>query len=386
MRNDVGRGSAGRKRGVPVLGLAALLVLGTLLGALGEALAQDIERVIVQIRQGTIGANTKVEIYGRIDKWRPDPSGNTWAYELRDDWGDGITVITDKGLPPTEARYRVTGIVNQDAQSGQLTLVELERAEHGDGGGGGGEVIPPIDPRQAEFDNLLGQAQSLLSNRKFKAAIPLSQQAITLGQSMTRPPAGLSVARSLLAEAEEGAKPRWLLFGLIAAVVVVAAALVLVLRRSSREPATDDFGAGIVTVTDKTQKITAAVPTQEAIQAGTVKVMPGRFEVKGGVDLKEIRLVRPRGVSDHQIEYTFGRLQGDPTRHIQLSDPTVSSRQARLKYGSEGYTFINIPDPADPDRNATLLNGAAMKADEPRVLKEGDVIRMGTVELVYHKD
>ena len=126
----------------------------------------------------------------------------------------------------------------------------------------------------------------------------------------------------------------------------------------------------MVTVADKTQKITAAVADKKAVDAGTVKVMPGRFEVAGGTELKEIRLIRPRGVPDHRLEYTFGRTPGDKITHIQLNDSTVSSRQARLKFSEGKYTLINIPDPNDPDRNATIFNNKKMNADEPRPLAE----------------
>jgi hypothetical protein len=311
---------------------------------------------------------------GVVERLEENPN-NTYTYVLKDDWGYTIRVIATTP-PPTAARYVVDGVINRDGKGFFLT----ELARHPE--------APPPDPRLAEFDRLVEQAERFVQAGRYKESIPVLQKAITIGQAISPAPTRLSSIQTLLQQAEAAQKRRLLtLYGLIAGVIVVAGMLAIVLRTRQRSAGQMLFPANaMITVVDKTQKVTAPVAAKAAIDDGTVKVLPGRFEIKGGVDLKEIRLFRPRNVPDHQIEYTFGRLPGDRFRHVQLGDPTVSSQQARLKYGKDGYSLINLPDPADPERNATLLNGVAMGAHEGRPLKDGDTIRMGNVELVYHAE
>ena len=120
------------------VGLYSLILLGLM--AL-PATGQKNQRVIKRIQEGKISTNTKVEISGYIDQWQSNPSGNTWAYKIRDDWGDDLTVVTDRGLPPTAARYRVTGIVNFDRSRSSYVLTELSRSEK-DGNGAANALLP----------------------------------------------------------------------------------------------------------------------------------------------------------------------------------------------------------------------------------------------------
>lgn len=178
----------------------------------------------------------------------------------------------------------------------------------------------------------------------------------------------------------------WMLYALIGGIVLVGGTMTIVLVRGRRSEHNEfaDFPVGsVVSLIDKTKKITAASADERAIQDGTIKVLPGRFEVEGGSAIKEIPLIRQRGVRDDQVEYTFGRTAGDKITHIQIADSTVSSKQARLKYRNGSFTLINIPDPGDPDRNATVLNGRSMTADESATLKEGDQLVMGNVKLIF---
>lgn len=315
--------------GVAVVVLSLVLVL-TLVPA-GTAAAQDVERVVNKIINGQ-KVNAAVTVYGVVDKWDRDKASNTIAYVLKDDWGDKVTVIATGEHPETHKRYRVAGYVSHDQANRAYLIMETQRSA----------IEPPA------------------------AAIPM-------------PPVPMPPVQPV-------SEINWIMVALIIGVVLVLAALAFVLIKSRSGAVTEDFGGDVVvTVADKTQKITAAVADQKAVDAGTVKVMPGRFEVAGGTELKEIRLIRPRGVPDHRLEYTFGRTPGDKITHIQLNDSTVSSRQARLKFSERKYTLINIPDPNDPDRNATILNNKKMNADEPRPLAEGDTIQMGHVILVYHE-
>jgi hypothetical protein len=304
-----------------------LTAFALLITVAGFAEAQEIERVVNKILNGQ-KTNAQVTVYGVVEKWERNPADNTIAYVLQDDWGDQATVIgpATADHPETHKRYRVSGYVSFDQANRKYIIMETDRIVI--------EEPPPPTPPPPP------------------------------------PPNGVN----------------WLIVVLVVAVILVLAALVFVLVKGRVGHETTGFPAdAVVTVADKTQKITAAVADQKAVDAGTVKVMPGRFEVVGGTELKEIRFIRPRGIPDHRLEYTFGRLAGDPTKHIQLNDPTVSSNQAKLKYRDGKYVLMNIPDPNDPDRNATVINNEKMKADENRELKEGDSIQMGYVTLHYHE-
>ncbi|TKJ36910.1 hypothetical protein CEE37_14440 [candidate division LCP-89 bacterium B3_LCP] len=210
------------------------------------------------------------------------------------------------------------------------------------------------------------------------------KEVMVLGNQLDSPPHNLSNASAKLGEAGKKIETNWLLILLIGALIIVLAVLIFVLiRERMKLSATDE--ESVITAFDKTQKIRVPLPTKEAIENETVKLMPGRFEVEGGQEIKEIPIFRPRGIQDHKLEYTFGRLKGSVMSHIQLEDQTVSKRQARMKYNKGKYTLINIPDPNDPDRNATIFNDVEMKVNEERELNEGDRIKMGNVSLIYRE-
>ena len=314
----------------PTVAVVVLVFVSALvLVATGPAAAQQIERVANKILNGQM-VNASVTVHGVVDRWDIDKASNTIAYVLQDDWGDSVTVIAMGENPETHKRYRVSGYVSYDQANRAYVIMETQRSA----------IEPP--------------------------ALPVTEDNTSSAQ--TEPPIN------------------WTMITLIIGVVLVLVALAFVFIKSRSGESTEDLGSdAVVTVADKTQKITAAVADQKAVDAGTVKVMPGRFEVAGGTELKEIRLIRPRGIPDHRLEYTFGRLAGDRITHVQLDDSTVSSSQARLKFREGKYTLINIPDPNDPDRNATILNNEKMNADEGRTLTEGDTIQMGHVRLIYHE-
>jgi len=183
--------------------------------------------------------------------------------------------------------------------------------------------------------------------------------------------------------AKEHRGPNWIIIALALAIAIVLVVLVFVLYKSRSVTATQDFGSdAVVTVSDKTVKLSAAVASEQAIIDGTVKVMPGRFEVTGGSELKEIRLIRPKGVPDNRLYFTFGRLPGDRITHIQLEHNTVSKDQARLNFQNNIYNLMNIPDDSS---NPTVINNQKLSANESRELHDGDIIQMGLVTLTYRK-
>ncbi len=309
---------------------------------------EENERIVKQINDGQL-VNAYVTVEGLIERWDKGKAENTIAYELKDNWGDKIIIISkSERHPELNKRYRVEGYVAFEQAASSYLIMENKR-----------EALD---------------------------ASPAPQPAVVETTPAPAPivPAEESTQESTPQEEETGAN--WYLIGLIGAVVVVLILLiVLLLGGWSGSPLPHFDSTAVVTVADHTQKITAPVAKEEAIQAGTVKILPGWFEVAGGSELKEIRLIRPQGSVNQTPEYTLGRLPGPPLSHIQLNDPTVSSHQAKLQFFDGKYILENIPDPYDPDRNATILNHERMEANECRELKDGDRIEMGHAALIYHE-
>ncbi|MGE0711888.1 MAG: FHA domain-containing protein [Planctomycetota bacterium] len=72
-------------------------------------------------------------------------------------------------------------------------------------------------------------------------------------------------------------------------------------------------------------------------------------------------------------EFTVGR---DPASEIHLADPTVSRRHAQLRRGQGGYVLRDLGS-----TYGTYLG--SMRAKRPLVLRNGDRLRMGKVELIF---
>jgi DNA-binding winged helix-turn-helix (wHTH) protein len=80
-----------------------------------------------------------------------------------------------------------------------------------------------------------------------------------------------------------------------------------------------------------------------------------------------------REVALHDGEHIIGR---DPTADVPLASPSVSRRHARIAVGGGGATIEDLGS-----KNSTLLRGQAVVHAMP--LKDGDLIRLGTIELTF---
>ena len=74
---------------------------------------------------------------------------------------------------------------------------------------------------------------------------------------------------------------------------------------------------------------------------------------------------------------TIGRSSREATWEIRLTDRAVSRPHARLERTASSVLLIDLQS-----ANGTQLNGVAV--NEPRPIKEGDVISIGETQLVYH--
>ena len=297
------------------------------------------KRIINEINQGQ-KTNQFVSINGVVEQYGSEPSNNTISYVLQDDWGDRIAIISSLDYPEIDERYIVKGVVNEYVKDFYV-LIENER-------------------------------QNLASNQEAGAATEkgasINVEELDPNLSFTQPTVG-------------GLFNIYIIL-LILLITIISAILVVVLLMNRKKV---NYASQIDNIEfTHDQTIKAPAPTQEAITGGTVKTLPGRFKVLEGSSINEIRLIRPFGAADHELKYTFGRNPGDSVKHIQIADQTVSSRQAELIYRNVKYTLINIPDPNDPDRNATVINDRKMAMNENHHISQGDKIQMGHVVIEYH--
>ena len=114
-------------------------------------------------------------------------------------------------------------------------------------------------------------------------------------------------------------------------------------------------------------------------EEGTLEFLPGRLEIVGGEDTgQEIHFARQ--VGDDEMTVTFGRSEGQPLRHVQLLDPTVSRQHARMTYVGTRWHLSNMST-----TNAVILNGEPLPDHGDGItLEDGDRLEMGAVVFVFH--
>ena len=119
--------------------------------------------------------------------------------------------------------------------------------------------------------------------------------------------------------------------------------------------------------------------TPPASLEGTLQLLPGRFEVVGGMEGgRDIRFVRGPGGTP---EITLGRMEGPTYRHVQLPAQTVSRMHARMRYENSRWQIANL-SPTNP----VLINGEPLDADgQSRTLSEGDQVELGEVVLRFRE-
>ncbi len=104
----------------------------------------------------------------------------------------------------------------------------------------------------------------------------------------------------------------------------------------------------------------------------TLQFLPGRLDAVGGLDAgREVRFVR---LPDEDAVVTFGRLEGQPYRHVQLADPTVSRSHARLRFAAGRWYLTNLST-----TNPVLQNSHSLTVDVESLLEDGDRVEMGEV-------
>lgn len=106
---------------------------------------------------------------------------------------------------------------------------------------------------------------------------------------------------------------------------------------------------------------------------GTLQLLPGRLEIVGGSAPEEIRFVKLTG---REPVITFGRSEGEPHAHIQLTAPTVSRMHARMHFINGHWHIANLSEtnPVSVNGSPIALNGTGQTQ-----LADGDTVEMGQI-------
>jgi len=309
------------------------------------------------------------------------------GYYLRDRFGDLILIRTTKPLPGINTEVRVKGVALLDTDPKREPYVAEEERE---------SLKVPVDVDRPVVESKIDEKANAAGEKITPASdvakasdtknIPLSP-ALPVSQ-----PGRFAWLTS-----------RWIAGLSIAGLALLVAAFVLVLSRKKEADA-----ATIASTADAWQspyQSTAAAsqgpadlglrkePAAEApvvedyktVKAfKTTKVLPGRLIVlENQKETDVIHLSDQSGRGEIEI----GRDSPDATAGIRIKDKTntLSRHQARLMYSAatQEFKLLNlVGDTANP----TLHNGRPMHENEAIVLKDGDVLGMGNVELKFrHK-
>lgn len=112
-------------------------------------------------------------------------------------------------------------------------------------------------------------------------------------------------------------------------------------------------------------------------EGGAVQFLPGRLEIVAGPDRgREIRF--PHVAGPNGVEITFGRSEGEPFRHIQLRDQTVSRLHAGLRFADGQWSLRNYSG-----TNPVVYNQTVVAGDDEPLLEDGDRIEMGAVIFTF---
>lgn len=351
----------------------ALMLVGIWFG-FGNLLAQTPiapppnKPIIPDIRDGRLDGEL-VQVEGFVDFWEEVNNKTMIKYQLRDDWANMIPVMSPSSHPIVKGRFVVKGTVNTYTGTNQRFIDEHERQEIGSTGSADKAKFVEMRIRQARNEvadlaskwwldgsrpaRLLRDAESAFADNRLDDAKMLADET--------------------LAACDKASYSAAFYVAIVAGVFLAALVIVLIVALLRRGGVSG--GQNKVEAT----KVKGDVVIIHVPPPGTLKVLPGTFQVSGDTKVQEIRLFRTRENAD--LEFTFGRETGPQFKHIQLEHPTVSRDQMKLLFSNGAYTVINRADPAKS--NATEINGAVLGLNETAKLADGDKITMGAVSLVY---
>jgi hypothetical protein len=380
--------------------VVALTLAGLAAGPTSVALGQDALSVD-QLRHDfdTRYKDELVTVRGWVDTERRVASRTFKGFYLKDRYGALILIRTTKALPDITVEIVVRGVAIRDAESGDIFLSEVSREPVS----AVGRVLPMGAP---DAESLLRQ-QADTARRQTEEARKQAEEAARRVQEAERQAAEarrraeeekLRLEREQAAARAEAEATRQRL--VIALVAVGGLALlvgaVLLFRRKSVEtttPAGNVPGMPPLSPAAPSAPLSTAPPAPAAgttVQDfktvkvfKTTKVWPGRLVV---LENKQETDVIPLSDQSGRGEVEIGRDSPDATVGIRIKDKTntLSRKQARIEYTPDRREFrlVNL---AGEGSNPTAFNGRQMKENESVVLKDGDVLLMGSIEMKFRQ-
>ena len=324
----------------------------------------------ISVRDLRVGFESKyknelVSIRGWVATERRVSSRTYRGFFLRDRFGDMILVRTVDPLPQITSEILVSGVALRDADTNDIYLSERRRDSAPLAGGA------PDAAQQAAA-----------------AAHGAEQERRRLQEEENRK----------RTEEEASSRQTMMLIGIGGAVILLVALAVILMRRKpepevpfvpspeptqtpglSPSPGDDAFK------TVRTRPAQADGPSVDDYKTvrvyKTTKVLPGRLIVmEGGVETDTILLSDQTGRGEIEI----GRDSPDVSGGIRIKDRTntLSRKQARLVFSSANRTF-DLVNLAGDSANPTSVNGREMRLNESVTLADGDLLRMGNLELKF---
>jgi len=309
--------------------------------AAAPAVANNIKIRQILDRPYELGLET-VKLEGKVMKLIDGKTVSSKAYLFRDDYGDEIKIVTDRGLPVVDYRYAVVGMVvvnDSDKETPEITIIEKGREG-------------PLNVTAAAYDPSSGAGGKSGSG--------------TNGVNKNRLVTILFV-----------------IGGVIIIVIAILAVLIISkktgLTNAFSTPSANDSDSALSGYPEPSSYIEDSAVKFAAPPEGTLKLLPGRLEMTEGFDVhKNIRFFKLP--SQEETEFTFGREPGTPYLHFQLKSPTVSSKQAKLLWTNSRYMLINYST-----TNPTVVDGKILGKDESVPLKEDSKIEMGEIVFIFHE-
>lgn len=118
--------------------------------------------------------------------------------------------------------------------------------------------------------------------------------------------------------------------------------------------------------------------TSDPLQRATLQMLPGRLEpVNPRIVRQELRFVRASG--PEQV-VTLGSAGAEPPGHVQIDHASVQRFHARMRFADGEWTIESLAE-VDPVR----LNREPIDPKTgPHPLSDGDMVRLGRAEFVFH--
>ena len=325
---------------------------------------------IKDLKQGfsTAYKNEQVSVRGWVATERRVASQTFKGFYLRDRFGDRILVRTTDPLPDITSEIMVVGVALQDADTGDIYISEKRRESISSPGSSAQPAPPGAAPQDLEKQRIEQERQRQEAESK---------------------------ERERKQNEEASQRQTILLVAIGAALVVLIGVAIFLMRRkpvdvlspsgpaqvSTSSQAAPDYSPHGAAEEHKIQEMVDDFKTVKVYK--TTKVLPGKLIVLENCQETDIvHLTDQSGRGEIEI----GRDSPDISGGIRIKDKTntLSRRQARLLYSASAREFklLNL---AGDSSNPTIINGRQMTESETAVLKDGDTLSMGSIEMKFRQ-